>query len=72
MKRFDVQKSDFVFFVLSPFSAQGQRKMVRNIFSFFSSASCYAFFGAAVSEAINKDKENAVKKSDKNKSIPKR
>lgn len=29
-------------------------------------------FGGAVSGAINKDKENAVKKSDKNKSIPKR
>lgn len=30
------------------------------------------YFGAVVSGAINKDKANAVKKSDKNKSIPKR
>lgn len=73
MNKFRCAKCDFVFpfriFVLYSllcFSSSGSTANGSELY-FLS-----MFLGAAVSGAINKDKENAVKKSDKNESEPKR
>lgn len=72
MNKFRCAKCDFVFsrfifLLLCFFSSSGSNgKWFGILFSFV------VLLGAAVSGAINKDKENAVKKSDKNESEPKR
>ena len=65
---FDVQKVTLAFFL---FELRVKRRTI--LFLRCCVVPSYTYLGAVVCwRAINKDKENAVKKSDKNKSIPKR